>query len=88
MAVNTNITNALARVVGLIAAKHPDCSIQIEWREGTPQEEWTVTASTGVTDHLYVVWDETGTWAPLTDGERGRYDRGESILTGEPADRS
>jgi hypothetical protein len=82
MSINVNITNELGRVVGLIAAKHPECSIQIEWREGAADIEWYVTATDGATDHEYVVDDERGSWAPLTDKDREHMARGESIFTG------
>lgn len=81
MGVNVAITNELARVAGLIANKHPEHSIQIEWREGSDEREWVVTASNGLTDMLYVVDDESGTWAPFTEADRRRYDAGLPIFT-------
>lgn len=61
---NLAITNDLARVVGLIADKHRDCSIEIAWHEGADEREWIVTATNGTDDHPYIVDDEAGTWAP------------------------
>jgi hypothetical protein len=80
MGTNVNITNNLAMVVGLVAQKHPDSSVQIEWREGTPEQEWLITATDGVTDHEYVADDESGSWAPLSATDRLVLEAGGSIL--------
>lgn len=85
--INVCITGALARAVGTIAKNDPDRSVQIEWRETSPQEEWFVTTSDGVVDTVYVVDDETGTHAPLTAEEMRRYLDGETIM-GDPREQA
>jgi hypothetical protein len=63
------ITGNMAKIVGLIARQHPDASIQIEWNDRAIDERfWLVTATDGRDDHVYVVDDEAGHWAPA-DGE-------------------
>lgn len=78
--INVCMTNNLALVVGLIARKHPDASIRVEWREGTPEFEWNVVATDGNTDTVYVVDDESGSWALMNAAELERFGRGESIF--------
>ena len=78
--INVNVTNALAQAIGTIARNHEDRSIQIEWREGSPESEWIVTASDGTNDTVYVVDDESGTHMALTSEEIGRLDQGLSIM--------
>lgn len=56
------ITGDLAKVAGEIAAQHPDCAIQIEWREGYGEREWHITATNGVEDWNYLADDEDGTY--------------------------
>ncbi len=81
VAINVNITNELARAVGMLANRHPDRSIQIEWRETSDHREWFVTASDGVNDTVYVVDDETGTNMPLNSHDLALYDSGQPVLT-------
>ena len=77
---NIIVTGALAKVVGLIANRHEDCAVQIEWHEGQPEQDWIVTATDGVTDHVYLVDDESGHWMPLNADDLARLDRGEQVV--------
>jgi hypothetical protein len=84
--IKTEITNELARAVGLIATRHPECSVRIEWRETSDEREWFITADSGASETTYVVDDETGTNMPLNANDRTKYERGESVLQeSEPA---
>ena len=82
------ITTDLARVVGAIANRHKDdetASVNISWRESEAEQVWFVTVlrldAEGNTDDLiYVVDDETGVHAPLTENELDRFHRGQSIF--------
>lgn len=78
--INVNITNELARATGMLAARHLDRSIQIEWRETSDEREWFVTASDGVNDTVYVVDDESGSNMPLSADDLARYDAGLTVL--------
>jgi hypothetical protein len=77
MSVHAVINNNLAKIVGLIAQRHPDAAIQIDWHERAMDERWwLVTATDGATEHVYIVDDELGHWAPANDEDlrtAGRY---------------
>jgi hypothetical protein len=56
------ITAELAIAVGEIAARHPECGIRIEYREGDPEEFWHVGALDATDgDTWYDVNDQDGT---------------------------
>jgi hypothetical protein len=74
--VNVKITNAMARIVGLIAKQHPDWSIDIRWHEGTAENLWQVTATDGVHERIYCVDDENGEWMPMSPEEARSMARG------------
>lgn len=76
---NIAITNETARIVGLIAKQHPECAVQIAWTEGSDITLWSITATDGEHDYLYVVDDEQGTWAPATESEAAAIDAGEPL---------
>lgn len=78
--IKVTITNELARVVGLIANKHRDCSVEILWRDGTPEIEWLVTADNGSESWSYIVDDEQGIWSPLSTDDQEAFNRGESVF--------
>jgi hypothetical protein len=88
LSVNVCITNELARAAGRIAGLHPESSIEVEWRETSDEREWFVTATNGVHSVVYVVDDESGVHAPLTEEELARYNAGLTVLGDERFERS
>lgn len=80
MSAHIRITNELAHIVSLIADKHEAASIAIDWRDGEPEMFWFVTADTGDTETVYVVDDESGTWAPLSDEEAARFSANQIVF--------
>jgi hypothetical protein len=81
MAAHINITNEMAQVVCLIAKRHPESAIAIDWHDGEPEMFWFVTADDGANQKTYVVDDESGTWAPLSDDEAAKFHADELVFS-------
>lgn len=68
--VNVVLSADLIAAAAEISKNHPDASLQIEWREGSPEHLWIITVfEDSNTSVMYLVEDDSGVHAPTSDEE-------------------